>query len=105
MGKIRRPEEENPVDALHSTSRADEGLFEQIYHGMMAIPSEYYFLASVASIIASAALYASGRRHSALFVGEWAPTLLISALFYKMLHPAHDNVGERIREAVSGADR
>jgi hypothetical protein len=90
---------------MNRTPRTDEGLLDQFFHTMMTIPSEYYYFAAIGSIAASAFLYLTGRRHTALFVGEMAPTLLISALFFKLLHPAHENVGEEVREAVGNLGR
>jgi hypothetical protein len=87
----------NEVDRL-----TDRSVFDQIFQAMANISSEVYFFATVASIIGSAALYLGGRRHVALFVGEWAPTLLIAAVFYKLLHPSRERVGERLGEAISG---
>ncbi len=93
------------MNVVNRTSRADEGLVDQFFHTMMTIPSEVYYFATIAAVAASAALYLSGKRHMALFVGEWAPTLLTSALFYKLLHPSHETVGAGIREAVGEMTR
>jgi hypothetical protein len=85
-------------------NRPDEragSLFDRFFRTMMSIPSEVYFFATVASIVGSALLYSSGRRHSALFVGEWAPTLLTAALFYKLLRPSGQRVTERVGETVA----
>jgi hypothetical protein len=90
---------------MNPTQRTDEGLMDQFFHTMMTIPSEYYYFATIGTIVASAFLYLMGRRHTALFVGEWAPTLLISALFYKLLHPAHETMGEQVHEAVGNLGR
>lgn len=51
------------------------------------IPVATYIYAMLASVIGSALLYAAGRRHTALFIGQWAPTFLTLGLFYKMLRP------------------
>jgi hypothetical protein len=90
---------------MNRTPRTDEGLLDQFFHTMMTIPMEYYYFATLGSIAASAFLYLTGKRHTALFVGQWAPTFLVSALFYKLLHPAHENVGEQVHEAVGNLGR
>jgi hypothetical protein len=48
------------------------------------IPTGGYLLAAVGSILASAALYLSGRRTASLFVGLWAPTIFNAAVLNKV---------------------
>ncbi|HUX86680.1 MAG TPA: hypothetical protein VMW65_06735 [Chloroflexota bacterium] len=72
-----------------------------IFDFMARVPSSFYFFGMLASVGISAYLYFTGRRNPALFVGEWAPTILTAGLFYKLLHPANQEMGERFREAVS----
>jgi hypothetical protein len=52
------------------------------------IPSDVFLWSGVASIIASAALMASGRREPAIFVGQWAPVLFILGLYNKLVKVA-----------------
>jgi hypothetical protein len=59
-------------------------------------PTQYYFMAALGSIAISGLLFLIGRRNLAFFVGLWPPTILALALFSKMLHPSHENVGEQI---------
>jgi hypothetical protein len=75
---------------------------ENFFDFMARIPSSYYYFAMLASVLLSATLYLTGRRHTALFIGEWAPTILSAGLFYKVLHPTGERAGERFREALSG---
>lgn len=48
------------------------------------------------SILGSLAMNVMGRKHQALFLGQWAPTLLIIALWYqevkdaRRVRPSHD---------------
>jgi hypothetical protein len=91
---------------VNEVNRITDGtLFDHVFRAMTNIPSEVYFYATIASIVTSAGLYLGGRRHIALFVGEWAPTFLIAAVFYKLPHPSHEGVGERLGEAVSHITR
>ena len=46
---------------------------------------------AMASVIFSAVLYLLGRRSTALFVGQWPPTLLAMALLYKLLRPSQED--------------
>ncbi|HEX8521844.1 MAG TPA: hypothetical protein VF669_06270 [Tepidisphaeraceae bacterium] len=52
------------------------------------LPSDLFLWAAVGSIGCSMALRLMGRRHDALFVGEWAPTFLILGLYNKLVKVA-----------------
>jgi hypothetical protein len=55
------------------------------------LPSDTFLWAAVGSIVASATLRAFGKGEAAIFVGQWAPTLLILGLYNKMVKQAgHD---------------
>ena len=49
------------------------------------IPSDTFLWAAGATIAASAMLQATGSRHASIFVGQWAPTLLILGLYNKLV--------------------
>ena len=78
-----------------------ESVQHDVFEFLSSIPSATYVYAMLASVAASAFLYATGRRHTALFIGEWAPTLAAMGLFYKLLRPSGMNVGQRTGEAFS----
>jgi hypothetical protein len=52
------------------------------------LPSDVFLWAAGASILGSLALKLSGREHQSLFVGQWAPTLLILGLYNKIVKVA-----------------
>lgn len=52
------------------------------------LPSDLFLWAAGASIVGSLVLHCSGRKHDALFVGHWAPTLLILGLYNKVVKVA-----------------
>lgn len=56
----------------HTLERAEE------------IPAETYVAATGASILMAIALYASGRKQAATFVGLWAPTIINLGLFLRL---------------------
>jgi hypothetical protein len=57
------------------------------------LPSDVFLWAAVGSMVASAALQASGRKHTSLFVGQWAPTFLILGLYNKLVKlEGHDSM-------------
>jgi hypothetical protein len=49
------------------------------------VPSDTFLWAAGASIAASATLQLMGNRHASIFVGQWAPTLLILGLYNKLV--------------------
>lgn len=62
------------------------------------IPTQGYIGLALGSVVASALLYISGRRSTALFVGQWPPTFAAFALIYKLLRPSREERMEEIRE-------
>lgn len=54
------------------------------------LPTTAFAIAAGASILASAILFGRKQRDWAIFVGEWAPTFLITGLFYKLLMPSKE---------------
>lgn len=49
------------------------------------IPSTVYLGLALSSMAASLGLMASGRRDTALFVGQWAPAFLIMGVYNKLV--------------------
>ena len=49
------------------------------------LPSDTFLWLAVGAMTASATLQIMGNRHVSLFVGQWAPTLLILGLYNKMV--------------------
>ena len=49
------------------------------------LPSDLFLYAAGGSILMSLSLKAMGRNKDALFVGQWAPTLLILGLYNKIV--------------------
>jgi hypothetical protein len=49
------------------------------------LPSDTFLWAAVGSMAISLGLQATGNKHGALFVGQWAPTLLIMGLYNKLV--------------------
>jgi hypothetical protein len=58
------------------------------------IPSDIYLYASLAAMGTSLTLKCLGRRHSALFVGQWAAPFLLLGIYNKLVkqsgHDAED---------------
>ena len=49
------------------------------------LPSDLFLWGAVASIATSLILQASGKKHASMFVGQWAPTVLILGLYNKLV--------------------
>ena len=49
------------------------------------LPSDTFLWMAVGAMTVSATLQAMGNRHVSLFVGQWAPTLLIFGLYNKLV--------------------
>jgi hypothetical protein len=58
---------------------------KQIEHFTSQIPSGAYLGLAVGSIALAAALYLRGRKTDAIFVGHWAPTILLLGVYNKMV--------------------
>lgn len=90
---------------MNRQTRRSESFFDRIFDALITVPSSVYFGLTLGSITASALLYLMGKRQTSLFVGEWAPTFLVSALFYKLLNPGHENVRTGMEQATSELTR
>lgn len=81
------------METTYGNTRA--GAYERLHHeGPVArsieqrtadIPSDIFLWAAGASIIGSLALRVMGRNSDAMFVGQWAPTLLILGTYNKIV--------------------
>jgi hypothetical protein len=49
------------------------------------LPSDVFLWMAVGSMAVSAAMQMMGNKHVSLFVGQWAPTLLIFGLYNKLV--------------------
>lgn len=67
------------------------------------LPSDTFLWAAGASIAASITLMASGNRHGALFVGQWAPTFLLLGIYNKIVKVAGSDRTESGRQTQQPA--
>lgn len=49
------------------------------------LPSDTFLWAAVGSMFISASLHLTGNKHASVFVGQWAPTLLILGIYNKLV--------------------
>lgn len=72
--------------AQGATGMEREGSVTKMIESQTArVPSGTYFSAAVMSMAVSAGLMLMGQRHAAMFVGQWAPSLLIIGLYNKVV--------------------
>jgi hypothetical protein len=67
------------------TGHTEGAVARSIEEQTAKLPSDTFLWAAGASIAASAALQAMGNKHASVFVGQWAPTLLILGLYNKLV--------------------
>jgi len=65
----------------HSEGRVARAIEKQT----AKLPSDLFLWAAAGSIAASATLQIAGNRNGSVFVGQWAPTLLILGLYNKLV--------------------
>lgn len=66
-----------------------EGMVARTIENQTAkLPSDVFLWAAVGSIAGSLALQFMGRKHTSLFVGQWAPTFLVLGLYNKIVKVA-----------------
>lgn len=61
---------------------------QRVWEAMERGPEGVYYGAMLASILGSLGFFVAGKRHAALFVGQWAPTFAALALMNKLLRPS-----------------
>jgi hypothetical protein len=74
----------NTTDTSHS-----EGILAKTIETQTAkLPSDLFLWAAFGSMAGSLALQMMGKKEQSLFVGQWAPTLLILGLYNKLVKVA-----------------
>ena len=69
--------------------RHTEGAIAKTIENQTArLPSDTFLWAAIAAMIGSFVLQANDRKHESLFVGQWAPTLLVIGLYNKLVKVA-----------------
>ena len=81
---LRRPNSGSMSRGRH----AEGNVARAIENQTAKVPSDTFLWAAVGSIGLSLGLQAAGRKHLSLFVGQWAPTLLMLGLYNKLVKVA-----------------
>jgi hypothetical protein len=70
---------------INPTQHTEGPVARAIEEQTAKLPSDAFLWAAGASIAASLMLKVLNRHHEALFVGQWAPTILILGLYNKLV--------------------
>jgi hypothetical protein len=78
--------EHTKVPAYDPAANHSEGKIAKAIESRTAkMPSDAFLMAAGASVAGSLILQAAGQERKSLFVGQWAPTLLILGLYNKLV--------------------
>ena len=87
--------------AMPASTRFDhtEGAVARTIEAQTAkIPSDTFLWISLLSMATSAALHFTGNKQASVFVGQWAPTLLILGVYNKLVKQlGSDSLDSRVR--------
>ena len=74
------------VATMTSDSRTEGTIAKAIESQTSKLPSDTFLWAAVGCMATSATLQFTGNKHASLFIGQWAPTLLIMGLYNKLVN-------------------
>ena len=82
------------METLNETRPQEGRVAEMIENQTSKIPSDVFLWAAIASISLSLALKIAGRKHTALFVGQWVSPFLLFGVYNKIVKTqGHDKTG------------
>jgi hypothetical protein len=76
------------ADTFDSGASSRQGPQRTFFRVTDNIPEEAWYWAAVGSIGVSALLRLTGHAHWSLFVGQWPPTMILFALYHRLLRPS-----------------
>ena len=62
-----------------------------VFRVLDAVPGQVWYIAGVASIVASAYCQLTDRKQLALFIGQWPPTFFAVGLYHKLVRPGSED--------------
>jgi hypothetical protein len=66
-------------------SQAEGPVAKAIEQHTSKLPSDTFLWIAVGAMVTSAAMQTMGKKHASLFIGQWAPTLLILGVYNKLV--------------------
>ncbi len=80
------------MDITGNTEHKEGKVTSLIEDQTAKIPSDVFLWAALGSIAASLTMKVCGRKHDALFLGQWAAPFLLLGIYNKMVkQQGHDN--------------
>lgn len=73
------------METSNETHFKEGKIAEMIENQTAKVPSEIFLLAAMVAIGASLSLKIMGRKHTALFVGQWASPFLLFGIYNKIV--------------------
>jgi hypothetical protein len=73
------------VSQMDRSQQTEGSVARTIESQTAKLPSDWFLWAALGSMVASASLQISGKHHASLFVGQWAPSILIMGLYNKLV--------------------
>jgi hypothetical protein len=73
------------VSTMERYDQSEGRVAKAIERQTSRLPSDTFLWAATGAIGASVTLQMMGKQHASLFVGQWAPTLLILGLYNKLV--------------------
>ena len=74
-----------PLAEMEIASQTEGPIAKAIESQTAKLPSDAFLWAAVGCMATSATLQMMGNKHASLFVGQWAPTILIMGLYNKLV--------------------
>jgi hypothetical protein len=74
-----------PTAEMEIASQTEGPIAKAIESQTAKLPSDTFLWAAVGCMATSATLQMVGNKHASLFIGQWAPTLLIMGLYNKLV--------------------
>lgn len=86
---------ENEMKEYDTSTQKEGQLAQNIENHTARIPSDIFLWASAAAMVTSLTLKVLGKKHDALFIGQWAAPLLLFGIYNKIVKVAgHDREEE-----------
>jgi hypothetical protein len=82
------------------TAHAEGPVARSIEQETAKLPSDTFLWIAIGAIATSAAFQMAGHKHASLFVGQWAPTLLIMGLYNKLVKQLGSDRTDRMAQAM-----
>jgi hypothetical protein len=88
-------------------SRKEGKVAEMLEEQTAKIPSDVYLWAALGSMVLSLGFFLTRKKHLGLFLGQWAPSLLVIGLYNKLVkiegHDEDDKETENTRKMAESA--